>query len=301
MNSLIHIILAIFLAPLLPGIISRVKALFAGRHGQPLLQAYYDIWKLLRKGAVYSTATTWIFKTSPVVGVAAPLLAISLIPFAGIPALLNFPCDLILVAYIFGLMRFMTVVAALDTASAFEGMGASREVQFSALAEPALLLGLATLASLTGELSLSGILQRLAPSDWAHAAPALTLVSAAMLIVYLAENSRIPVDDPNTHLELTMIHEVMVLDHSGPDFGLILYGASLKLWALGAILIGIVLPFRSENIWTGILIALAGMFGLASLVGIIESTMARLRLLRVPQMLVAAIALAALALVLLMR
>ncbi len=301
MNSLIHPLLALLLAPLLLGIINRTKALFAGRTGQPLLQAYFDLAKLLRKGAVYSETTTWVFRAGPIVGVAAPVVAIALIPFGGIPALLNFPGDLILFAYLFGLMRFMTVAAALDTGSAFEGMGASREVQFSALAEPALLLGLAALARLTGDLSLSGILGSLTPQDWAHAAPALALVTAGLLVVYLAENSRIPVDDPNTHLELTMIHEVMVLDHGGPDFGLILYGASLKLWALGAILTGVVLPFHDERLWPGIVIALGGMFGLAVFVGVVESSMARLRLLRVPQLLVAAMVLSALALVLLMR
>ncbi len=301
MNSLVHPILALLLAPLLLGVINRTKALFAGRSGQPLLQAYYDIWKLLRKGAVYSETTTWVFRAGPIVAVAAPVVAIALIPFGGIPALLNFPGDLILFAYLFGLMRFMTVIAAMDTGSAFEGMGASREVQFSALAEPALLLGLAALARLTGDLSLSGILGALTPQDWAHAAPALALVVAGMLVVYLAENSRIPVDDPNTHLELTMIHEVMVLDHGGPDFGLILYGASLKLWALGAVLTGVVLPFHDERVWPGIAIALGGMFGLAVSVGVVESSMARLRLLRVPQLLAAAMVLSALALVLLMR
>ncbi len=125
-------------APLLLGIINRTKALFAGRRGMPLFQLYYDVWKLLRKGAVYSRTTTWIFRAGPIVGLAAVVAAMALVPFGKMPALVAFPGDLILFAYLLGLMRFFTMIAALDTGSSFEGMGASREVQFSALIEPAL-------------------------------------------------------------------------------------------------------------------------------------------------------------------
>ena len=136
---------------------------------------------------------------------------------------------------------------------------------------------------------------------WLAAAPALALVAAALFVVVLAENARIPVDDPNTHLELTMIHEVMVLDHSGPDFAFILYGASLKLWALGALLVGIVLPVRTGTVLLDAAVAVAGMFALAVVIGVVESTMARLRLVRVPQLLVGAGAFSALALILTLR
>ena len=136
---------------------------------------------------------------------------------------------------------------------------------------------------------------------WTKAAPVLVLVAAALVVVFLAENARIPVDDPNTHLELTMIHEVMVLDHGGPDLAFILYGASLKLWALGALLIGIVVPIHSGNGWLDAAAFLGGMLALAVVVGIVESTMARLRLVRVPQLLVGAGVFAALALILVLR
>ena len=149
-------------------------------------------------------------------------------------------------------MRFVTVLAALDTGSAFEGMGASREVQFAALAEPALLLGLAVLVRSTGSLSLSGAFAALTPAAWAHQGAALVLVLGTLFVVFLAENARIPVDDPNTHLELTMIHEVMVLDHGGPDLGLIHYGAALKLWVLGALLVGVALPVQGLATWAGL-------------------------------------------------
>ena len=299
--SLIHLVLALLVAPFLLGVINRIKAVFAGRTGQPLLQAYYDLSKLLRKGAVYGKTTTWVFKAGPVVGLASVLVALSVVPFAGIPALLNFGGDLLLLAYAFGLMRFFAVAAALDTGSAFEGMGASREVQFSALAEPSLLLGLAAIARKTGSFSLSSMLPGLTPQVWATAGPALAMIAVALFAILLAENSRIPVDDPNTHLELTMIHEVMVLDHSGPDFALILYSAALKLWVMSALLIGIILPLRSGNLWLDIPAALAGMTLIAILIGVIESIMARLRLLRVPQLLVGAGAISVMGLILIFR
>jgi formate hydrogenlyase subunit 4 len=198
-------------------------------------------------------------------------------------------------------MRFFTVVAALDTGSAFEGMGASREVQFSAIAEPALIICFAALARVTGSLSMTGVFSGLVNSTWFMAGPALALIAVAMLVVFLAENARIPVDDPNTHLELTMIHEVMILDYSGPDLALVLYGASLKLWVLGALIVNVLLSLLGLNDGLALVGFAAGMVLLAVVVGIIESVMARFRLLKVPQLLIGAGALAVLAFVLVVR
>ncbi len=300
-TALLPPLLAFVLSPLLLGVINRTKALFAGRQGPPLLQAYFDLWKLLHKGAVYSRTTTWVFRAGPIVGLAAAIVATALVPLGGCPALVAFPGDLILFAYLLGLMRFFTVVAALDTGSSFEGMGASREVLFSALAEPALLIALAAVGRNVGSFSLSEMFARLSSQNWLQAGPALGLVVIALMIVLLAENARIPVDDPNTHLELTMIHEVMVLDHSGPDLACILYGAALKLWVLGALVLGVALPSFGENLWLGLVLTLGGMLVLAVVIGIVESIMARLRLLVVPQLLVGAGALATVALILVLK
>lgn len=299
--ALLHPFLALALAPLLLGVVNRTKAVIAGRKGQPLLQLYYDLWKLLRKGAVYSRTTTWVFRAGPMVGLAAVLVAAAIVPFGGWPTLVGFSGDLILFAYLLALMRFFTVIAALDTGSSFEGMGASREVQFSALAEPAFLLGLAAVARATGSLSLHGMISSVSVALWTQMGAALALVAVVLLVVLLTESARIPVDDPNTHLELTMIHEVMVLDHSGPDLAFILYGAALKLWLLSALLVGLVIPIRSGNPWLDGAAVLAGMLCCGVMIGVIESSMARLRLLRVPQLLVGAGVLAALALVLVLR
>ncbi len=300
--SILHVLLALMLAPLLAGLINRVKAKFAGRRGQPLLQPYYDIYKLLRKGAVYSNTTTWVFRAGPIVALAAVVTSLLLLPLGGVKSLVAFPGDILVWAYLLGLARFVTVIAALDTGSAFEGMGASREVQFSMLAEPALLLGMAALAAYTGGLSLSSLMGTVWPAGFSGAgSTAWLLVSAAWLGVLLTENCRIPVDDPNTHLELTMIHEVMVLDHGGVDFGAIQYGAAVKLWVFSALLTGVLLPVRAPWPLLNLAAGIGGVICIAVLVGVIESTMARLRLLRVPQMLIAAAILAALAVGLVLR
>jgi formate hydrogenlyase subunit 4 len=287
--------LALLLAPLLSGVISRIKAVFAGRHGPPLLQLYFDLAKLLRKGAVYSRTTTWVFRAGPIVSLATTICALLLLPACRAAAPLAFPADFVLLAYVLALGRFFMVVAALDTGSSFEGMGASREVHFAALAEPTLLLGMAALARKTGALSLSLILPATSPL-----APEVALVAAALAIVLLCENARLPFDDPATHLELTMVHEVMVLDHSGPDFAFIQYGAALKLWLWSALLAGLLLPFATDA-WPAGLATTTGVFALACAVGVVESSMARLRLLRVPALLATALALAAVAMILVVR
>jgi formate hydrogenlyase subunit 4 len=300
--SIAHVVCALALAPLMPGIINRVKAWFAGRRGPPLLQAYFDLWKLLQKGAVYSKTTTWVFVAGPVVGLACVTTALLIVPLGGVPALIAFSGDFLLMAYVLGLMRFFTILAAMDVGSSFEGMGASREAFYSALAEPALLLGLAALTTQSHSLSLSPLYAAVTCSGMtSYAGATFLLVAAALLIVFLAENARIPVDDPNTHLELTMIHEVMVLDHGGPDFAMIQYAAMLKLWVLGSLLVGILVPVRSGWLAVDLAAGIAGMMALAAAVGAIESTIARLRLVRVPQFLVAASVLSILALVLVMR
>jgi formate hydrogenlyase subunit 4 len=299
--GIIHIAAAIALAPMMMSIINRTKAVFAGRHGQPWLQPYRDLWKLARKSAVYSRTTTPIFLAGPLVGCSAALAVLALVPMPGLPALISFPGDFLLAAYLLGLGRFCTILSALDTGSSFEGMGASREAFFSALAEPAFLLAMCALAAFSHHASLTPMYAALGASVFATSAgPVLMLVVLALMVVLLAENSRIPVDDPSTHLELTMIHEVMVLDHGGPDFALIQYAACLKLWIYGVLTVGVALPHTGwaiSDFACGLLLLAA----LAVVVGVVESTMARLRLLRVPQFLIAASVLSIVALILVVR
>ncbi len=300
-DTILHVILVLAMPPLLLGVIGKTKAAIAGRDGAPYLQPYYDLWRLMHKGAVISDTTTWLFKAGPVITLASTLLAALLVPLGRHPAPISFSGDMILFAYLFALGRFFTTIAALDTGSSFEGMGAAREVTFSCLAEPTLFFALITLTRLSGALSLTPMLHHISLSVWWHTGAALLLMMAGLFVVLLAENCRIPFDDPNTHLELTMIHEVMVLDHSGPWFGCILYGASLKLYLLGALFLNIAIPLDSGNSYLDWLVFVFSMFSLAVAIGLVESVMARLRLIRVPQLLVAATILTAFSLILVVR
>jgi formate hydrogenlyase subunit 4 len=287
------LLVPVLLPPLLLGVIARTKARFAGRRGPPLLQPYFDLLRLLRKGIVRSRTTTWVFFAGPVVGLVTAWLAALLVPLGVHGSLVSFPGDLIAFAYLLALGRFFTIAAALDTGSAFEGMGAAREAAYSCLAEPAAFFALLVLVKLSGAFSLGEMLGASLPALWATGAPSLGLAALSLFVVLLAENSRVPFDDPNTHLELTMIHEVMVLDHSGPPLALIKYGAAIKLYAYGLLLVRVVTPHDLASSAVGVALSLAGLLALAVLVGVVESFMARLRLLRVPSLLVGATLLSA--------
>lgn len=291
----------LLLAPALPGLATRTRAFLTGRRGAPVFQLYYDLAKLVRKGTVYSSTTTVIFRLGAVLTTTTVLVAGLLIPLDGRHAMLSFTGDVIAFAALLGLGRFALVLAGMDTGSSFEGMGASREVTISTFAEPALLLCFGVLVVATGELSLGGMLGEPLGAVWTVTAPSLLLTAMALFILTLAETSRVPVDDPATHLELTMIHEVIVLDHSGPDLALILYGSAVKMALFGSLVVGLVLPRATLAPVVSVLLLLAGLLAVAIGVGVVESVMARLRMNRVPQFLVAASALAAFAVILLLR
>jgi formate hydrogenlyase subunit 4 len=284
----------------LPGIAVRTKSWLSGRRGPPVLQLYYDLGKLLRKGRVYSTTTTWVFRAGPVIVLVSLLVALLLLPLDGRSSPLHFAGDLVAFAGLLALGRFALVLAAMDTGSSFEGMGASREVTIASFAEPALFLCFIALVLATGDTSLSGMLGAALGEAWPQAAAALTLVGISLFVLLLAENSRVPVDDPATHLELTMIHEVMVLDHSGPDLALILYGSALKLALFGALIAGVFAPRSALSPPAAIALLVAVLSLVAILVGVVESVTARLRLSRVPQLLVGAAVLATFGIILLL-
>jgi formate hydrogenlyase subunit 4 len=295
-TSLVFPICAWLISPLLFGVINRIKSLFAGRKGPSVFQLYFDVIKLLQKGSVYSRTTTLITRIAPATTLACMILATMILPWGGMSAPVTFAGDFILLIYLLGLARFATVLLALDTGSAFEGMGASREVQFAALAEPALFLGFIVLILHTGSLGLSEISSSISVTDWQTSAALLVMVSFAWFFILLTENSRIPVDDPNTHLELTMIHEVMILDASGPDLAFIEYASSLKLWIFSALLVNLVVPLRFANFWQQAIVFIIGIFLVNILVGIIESVLARLKLLQVPIILISSASLGLIAL-----
>jgi formate hydrogenlyase subunit 4 len=299
LSTVIHVGCAVLLPPLLLGVINRVKAIFAGRQGPPLLQPYYDLAKLVRKSVVLSETTTWVFLFGPVVGVAAGLIAALIVPLGSSAPPLSFAGDFVFLAYLLALGRFFTMTAALDVGSAFEGMGAAREASFACLAEPVVFLGLLALTRITGHATMSTMLESTS-AGWHVAGASLLLIVASWFLVLLVENCRIPFDDPNTHLELTMVHEVMVLDHSGPAFGAVLYGASVKLFVFSALIVRLLIPLNGVAPWLSWPLFIAGVLAMAAAVGVVESTAARLRLPTIPTMLVGACVMSGLAVTLLL-
>ena len=301
LETLIHIAVLLLLPPLLPGVIAKTKAWFAGRTGPSVFQPYYDIVKCLQRGWVLSETTTWIFWAGPIITLAATLLAGLMVPLGRAAAPIAFTGDLILFAYLFALARFFTTSAALDTGSAFEGMGAAREVTFGCLSEPALFFAFMVLAKISGTLSLTPMLHAPATAFAAGITAPLMLILIGLFIVLLAETCRVPVDDPNTHLELTMIHEAMILDHSGPLYGIILYGSAMKMLVLGSLISQVLLAFLPEREMLRGPLFLVLLVLLAVVIGIVESVMARLKMLHVPYLLISALLFCSFAFILLIR
>ncbi|MBN1864762.1 MAG: NADH-quinone oxidoreductase subunit H [Victivallales bacterium] len=289
--NLLPLLCGLILAPFMIGVVNRTKAFFAGRNGQPLFQLYFDIFKLLRKGAVISRSTTWVFRGAPAVSLASIVFALAIFSFSQEGAALSFPGDIILAVYMLALARFATVLSALDTGSSFEGMGASREVMLAPFAEAAFLILILAAAAASGSISAATMFSAAVPL------PVRILMFVSLFIVLLVENCRVPADDPNTHLELTMIHEVMVLDNSGPDLGMIFYAASLKLWLFASLTVCCIMPAGLTGSVAGdIAMRVAGVFCVSVLVGVVESVMARFRFDKVRRMLLFASALSSLAL-----
>lgn len=302
MESSLALGIALLLAPVLPGVILKVKALFAGKTGPPLLIRWYTLIKLLRKGSVYSDSTGFVFRLGPVAGCATALLALLFFPFAGLPPLLSFNGDIIVVLYALGLGRFCTVLAALDTASPFEGMGAAREVFFASLAEIGLFVVLILFHRMGGGLSLAGWFAGPQAISLAGTQGALLLlVIVALFLLLLAENSRVPVDDPATHLELTMIHEVMILDHSGPDLALIEFGAHCRLLFSACLVASLLRPTLAAGPLANGLVFVGLLVLVYAAVGVTESITARLRMNLVPKFILTSFALVFFAIILTME
>jgi formate hydrogenlyase subunit 4 len=293
MKSVIFLILAMLLAPIYSALILKVKAFFGGRKGSPLLINYYTLIKLFKKGSVYSTSTTVIFKLGPVISLCAATMVLMFLPIAGQAALFSFNGDVIFLLYLLGLGRFFTIAAAMDTASPFEGMGAAREAYFPIICEATLFMTLILFYILSGDLNLAAYFSGPQPIGlWKLAGVPLLFIVIALFIVSLTENSRVPVDDPATHLELTMIHEVMVLDHSGPDLALIELGAFFKLFFYSTLITRMVFPFSLGHPVTDAIVFFGIMTLVYTAIGVTESVMARYRMDKVPKFVLTSFALA---------
>ena len=271
----------LLLAPLLPGVINKVKAWVAGRRGPPVLQLYYDLARLGRKGVVFSTVASPAFLVAPALAWVAVVGAALLLPLGPGGSGVGFRGDMLMLIYLLALARFGTAWAALETGSAFEGMGAAREVSYAVLAEAAILAAVLALGLRTGSTSLAGMLSP-------PAGAGVVLLAAGLFTVLLAENCRVPFDDPNTHLELTMVHEVMVLDHSGPPLALILHGAAVKLMLFSLLLVEAVLPLGQLSAPVAAVGLAGGVLAVSLGVGLVESLLARFAFRRVPLLLTTA-------------
>jgi formate hydrogenlyase subunit 4 len=276
---------ALFLlsGPLLVGLVNKVKARLSGRFGPSILQPYYELLRLLRKETIYSTSAGLISRVAPVLVWSTIAFACLLLPL-GRPAAVSFPGDIILFAYLLALGRFFQILAALDVGSSFEGMGASREARFAVFAEPIFFFTIGSLAIVTRHFSLSSIFAEISWRDPLF----FVFISVGVLSLFFlmsAECSRMPVDDPNTHLELTMIHEVMILDASGFDLALYQHAASIKLLLYCALAALILNPFGVFGAAVGMIVFLLTLVALALVLALVETLMARFRLVLVPQFL----------------
>lgn len=301
MTALPSLVVLLVMAPLLPGVAARTVASLTGRRGAPLLQPYLDLARLMSKGLVYSSVTTWLFRVAPGIWVLSAVAAAALVPLDGRSGLLRFPGDLLFFAGLLALGRFFLTLGALDTGSSFEGMGASRELMIGSFAEPVLFAAFLTLSLATGGLSLSELFGPALGEAWMHAGASVAMVGLSLGLLLLAEAARGPIDDPATHLELTMIHEVMILDHSGPDLALLLYGSALRFALFAALLVGLAVPRASGSGLAAVAGLAAGLLAVAVAVGVVEASMARLRMMRIPQYLFSAGVLAALGALLMIR
>jgi formate hydrogenlyase subunit 4 len=301
MNAVLALLLLAVLAPALPAVAARTTAVLTGRRGAPLLQPYRDLRRLLAKDLVYGDAATWVFRAGPAVALLAAAGAALLVPLDGHAAVAGFRGDLVLFAGLLATGRFAMTLAALDTGSSFEGMGASRELLIGALAEPVLFVGFVSLALATGGGSLAELFGPALAGAWLRVGAALALVALSFAMLLLAEAARGPVDDPATHLELTMIHEVQVLDHGGPDLAIVQYGAAFRFALFAALLVDLAWPAPGAAPVAAIGRLAAGLVAVAMIVGAVETSMARLRLARIPQYLAGAGVLASLAALLLFR
>src|SRR5688572_15348205 len=273
--SSISLILIIAISLFFSGIVIRTKSILSGRKGPGILQPLKDVWRLFRKGTVYSETSSFIFRIAPSIYFSTVIMAIFLIPFDSYPGILSFRGDFVFFAYVLALGKFFMIIGAMDTGSSFEGMGASREALYSMLTEPAFFVLMGSFALLTGYTSFFEIFSNLHFGSYISYALG-TLATFVLVIVAMIENSRMPIDDPKTHLELTMVHEVMILDNSGFDLGLILYTTHLKFAMYGALIANLFIGSFPLYLIIPIFLGIQVLFAIA--VGLLESFTARFRM-----------------------
>jgi formate hydrogenlyase subunit 4 len=285
----INTLFILVISPLFISLIKKVKAWTQGRQGPSVFQTYYTVAKLLKKEVIYSSASSRIMRVTPLVNMAAILVAALFVPLVFVPEPVGGIGNIILFLYLLALAKFFMALAGLDAGSSFGGMGSSREMSISAIIEPTTIIVFAALAFVFKTLNIFDMFARSAATG-TITTPILILVGISLFIILIVETSRIPVDNPETHLELTMIHEGMILEQSGRNLALMELSAAVKLTLLMALLINLILPLGLATTLSlaGLLVA-AVLFVvkgsvLAGIIGLFESSMAKMRFFRLPSL-----------------
>lgn len=295
MRSLVYILVQLLVillfAPLVNGIINKIKALSQKRKGAPVLQMYFDILKLLKKSCVISETSSWIFKVTPYIFFSAAVAAAFLVPVSTTIMPKGLPGDAVMLVSILALGRFFMMAAALDTGSTFGGMGSSREAMISSLIEPSILVSLFTIGLICKSTSLPQVMNTMLGMEFIQVNSVYVLTFLSLLIVIIAETSRIPVDDPSTHLELTMVHEAMLLEYSGRYLALMEYGAAIKQLVFITLLVNVLIPTDQfiSTLGVGAVILslvfyLLKVIGVSALIAIIEVNTVKFRVFSIPNL-----------------
>ncbi len=274
--KLVNLIILLFVPFLMAGLIKKTKSFWGGRKGPSIMQPFYDFVKLMKKDFVISKTTSAVFRIAPLVTFTSVLFAAMFVPLASGSALVNVSAGLIVFAYTLSLGKFAALISAMDTGSSFEGMGASREACFTSIVEPAFFMLIASIMAITGNFTFDS-LQNILASAGSYGILITIFAVVVLFIMVLIEGSRVPVDDPATHLELTMIHEVMILDNSGSDLALFTWANGIKMLLISSLIAYMIIP-QDINEWIGVLLYLAVMAVISVLIGTVESGMARIRM-----------------------
>lgn len=273
---ILNLIILLLVPFLMAGVIKKTKAFWGGRKGASILQPLFDFIKLMKKDFVISRTTSGVFKIAPMIQIASVIFASMFVPLACGNALINVSAGLIIFAYTLSLGKFASLISAMDTGSSFEGMGASREACFTSIVEPAFFMTIASIMALSGNYSFTA-LQNILADAGSYGILIIIFAIVVLFIMILIEGSRVPVDDPATHLELTMIHEVMILDNSGSDLALFSWANGIKMLLLSSLISYMIIP-ASVSDWVSVLLYLVIMFVISVLIGTIEAGMARFRM-----------------------
>lgn len=289
LQGIISIIIILGLAPLFAGLVNKQKAILTGRIGAPILQPFYELQRLFKKETINAATSSVLSRISPVLNLVTLIIAAAILPVGFWKPLISFNGDIILFAYILSLARFFQILAAMDIGSSFEGMGAAREATFALFAEPIFFFTIGSISIISGFTSLYDIYHSIRLDNISYEV-FIVICSISVFMLAVTECSRMPVDDPNTHLELTMIHEVMILDNSGIDLFLYQYSSHVKLFIYAVLEISFFYPFSKQSYLLGILIFVTGSVALTFALGMVETITSRYKMKNIPQYLLFATA-----------